>query len=278
MRLFRYDNGDISVHHSRDEHPDGASFVMHAHTGCEVYLFLEGKGYYIVEGNHYALAPGTVMLMREGEVHMLHISPEQPYERIAVHFPLRMLWEEPAVLTGLFTDHPLGKENGYPPLSGDGYIADSLRHLCRVSAFPLTPDEMDRRIRAYLIPVLFELAGRREHAVSVVPKESGTAADPTASSLIAYINEHLTEKMSMDFLAKRTFFSVSHMNKVFRAATGSSVWDYIVVKRLLLARSLIRDGKPATYAAARAGFSDYSSFYRQYRKRFGVSPAADRKK
>ena len=37
-------------------------------------------------------------------------------------------------------------------------------------------------------------------------------------------------------------------------------------------------GVPITRAAANCGFRDYSAFYRAYKKRYGVSPAAERTK
>jgi AraC-like DNA-binding protein len=43
-----------------------------------------------------------------------------------------------------------------------------------------------------------------------------------------------------------------------------------------MARELIREGVGTTEAAERCGFGDYSSFYRQYKKRMGVSPSQTR--
>ena len=69
--------------------------------------------------------------------------------------------------------------------------------------------------------------------------------------------------------------SVSQLNRVFKSATGFSVWEYITGKRLASARNLIRAGVPATHAFTSCGFNDYSSFYRLYVKKFGVPPKAD---
>jgi AraC-like DNA-binding protein len=52
-----------------------------------------------------------------------------------------------------------------------------------------------------------------------------------------------------------------------------SVYQYMLRKRLILAQQKIRDGESATAAAMLCGFNDYSSFYKQYKKLFGVSPS-----
>lgn len=285
MRFFYYEDDRFTVHHTRDEHPAADAFAMHVHTGCELYCFLAGNGYYTVEGNRYALTPDTILLIRSGEAHTLHIFPDCPYERIAVHFPPDLLAGEPPALTALFTGRPLGQHNSYPPDEGHTFLRACLLRLCAPESDGRSAAEMTARIRAYLLPVLYELSRRAPAAAQPADKPddrlspaAGTplAAAAAVSSAIDYINNHLAEPMSPETLARRSFFSVSHFNKAFRAATGSSVWAYILVKRLLFARELIRAGQPAALSAARAGFTDYSSFYRQYRRRFGVCPTADK--
>ena len=88
----------------------------------------------------------------------------------------------------------------------------------------------------------------------------------------------MTEELSLDLLAKRFFLSKSYLNQQFRQATGTTIWDYVLLKRLMQARSAIRSGVPATEAFRARGFNDYSSFYRRYKGRFGVAPNADRPK
>ena len=88
MQLFRQNYGPYMVHHSIDAHPNEADFPLHAHPFCEVFYFIQGDGYYTIEGRDYALSPGSVLLTRDGEIHKLHINPDSPYERMSVHFSL----------------------------------------------------------------------------------------------------------------------------------------------------------------------------------------------
>ena len=54
-----------------------------------------------------------------------------------------------------------------------------------------------------------------------------------------------------------------------------SVMQYVAYNRVLYARQLLAQGMGAAEAAREVGFSDYSSFYRSYRKVTGRSPRAD---
>ena len=76
----------------------------------------------------------------------------------------------------------------------------------------------------------------------------------------------------MDALAEQFFISKYHMMRLFRRETGSSVYDYLIQRRLLHARNLMAQGMRATEACYRSGFRSYSSFTRAYGKHFCTTP------
>ncbi len=275
-----YKKGEIYLHHSVDEDPKDTDFPTHAHRSCELFYFISGKGFYTVEGTDYPLTPGCILLMRYGEVHKLHISPDEKYERITIHFPLSVLEDTPwcRELARLYTDRPIGKGNLFCGNAESAAVIDTyMRRMCRPNAE--SDEERIALIFSNLIAVLAELRNI-ERGNSKEPEIKISVEDATneiVGSVITYINEHLTEDWTLDTLEQKFFFSKSYINRAFKMSTGSSVWDYVVLKRLLVARTLLREGKNATTAAAECGFRDYSSFYRQYKRRFGISPILDRK-
>ena len=124
------------AHHSIDAHPNEADFPLHAHSGCEVYYFIQGIGYYTVEGRDYPLSPGSVLLTRDGEIHKLHIDASAPYERMAIHFPLDQILGKLTPLAGLralFLDRSPVCGNLFTPTGSDSaeFIAACFSRICR---------------------------------------------------------------------------------------------------------------------------------------------------
>ena len=95
--------------------------------------------------------------------------------------------------------------------------------------------------------------------------------------VLAYINEHYTTSIKLETLARQFGVSVSFLSHEFVKYTGRSVYDYVLYRRVLLAKEMISSGIPLSDVAFQCGFNDYSSFLRAFTKIAGVSPSAYRK-
>lgn len=260
-----------SIHcvHTRDEAPDQASFHMHAHDAYEVLLFLSGHGSYLVESTEYPLQAGCVLLMRPGEVHCLHIDADAPYERMVLQFQREALEGEWLIP---FDCRPLGSGNAYAPQEIDtAFVQACMRRLCADNA-ALPP------YRAVLLTALLSEFCRAFHERLPSPADAESEPPSRLREILQYINAHLDEELSLDSLCSRFYISRAQLGRLFRAATGSGIWEYISIKRLIEARRRILSGQPVIEAAHACGFQDYSAFYRAYKKRYRCSPTDDRQK
>ena len=64
----------------------------------------------------------------------------------------------------------------------------------------------------------------------------------------------------------------------FKRHTGMTVHQYVQQKRLISAAARIRAGESVTAAAMQAGFMDYTTFLKAFRKQYGCAPGELRKK
>lgn len=87
-----------------------------------------------------------------------------------------------------------------------------------------------------------------------------------------YINNHLGDDLSLDHLASFFYTSKYHISHVFKDNMGISLHQYIIKKRLQASKNGILSGIPFGELYHQYGFSDYTSFYRTFKKEFGLSP------
>ncbi len=76
----------------------------------------------------------------------------------------------------------------------------------------------------------------------------------------------------MEELAGLVHMSKYYFLRRFKELTGVTVHVFVTNKRLIRACELLREGKSITQVYQAVGFSDYSSFLRNFKSTFGVSP------
>ena len=273
MDAHFYKGEYFNFSHDTSLAPEKEYLPLHAHEVFEVYLFLNGEGTYIVEGSEYQLKPETVLIMRAAEMHKPNIIAGIPYERATIHF-------NPEFLTKLdpehrllrpFVERTLGRDNLYDRTK----LRSNLLYDCFYNMFHASGDFYEETVR--LSNMFYCILGEIEDAWSRLKSSGGREEGSLIAQITHYIEAHLGEELSLSHLQSRFYISKSQLTRLFKEATGLAVWEYISVKRLTLARSRLREGMRAGDVAASCGFGDYSSFYRSYKKRFGVSPTAHEK-
>jgi len=96
------------------------------------------------------------------------------------------------------------------------------------------------------------------------------------SEIIRYINAHFTEGLTLETIADRFYISKCHLLRQFKRYTNSTVYHYILQKRLSLAKALLRDGISPQEVCDRCGWSSYVGFYRAFVQETGQKPSAYR--
>lgn len=90
--------------------------------------------------------------------------------------------------------------------------------------------------------------------------------------LVAYIETHLHEKITLADTAQRFFVSESTIGQTFQKKMHVSFYHYVTQRRLIAAKSMIVEESNLDILSEKVGFNDYSAFYRAFKKEFGISP------
>jgi AraC-like DNA-binding protein/quercetin dioxygenase-like cupin family protein len=256
-----------------------ADFEFHSHGFHKAIVFLQGDVQYHVEGITYDLEQWDLLLISEGEIHRPVINNDTEYERLILWIheeTLKKLSLEGDAMSHCFEqvkldkDHRISRIHQLDPDMKPLVMA--LMAATRDSGFGNIP------LRQALVVQWMVHINRLmplRHKASTPYRQP---LDPRIPAVLEYINDNLSEDLSIHNLSNVCYLSRYYLMHQFKSQTGFTLHQYIQTKRLDLANQLIRQGKSYTESAYAVGFKDYSSFLRAYKKQFKASPKHYHKK
>lgn len=94
-----------------------------------------------------------------------------------------------------------------------------------------------------------------------------------------YIEQHLTDTLQTEVLARIAKLSLGHFNRAFKQSTGDSPHHYIICQRVAMAKELlVQTSRALAEIALDVGFADQSHFSRTYVAIAGETPSACRRR
>ncbi len=265
-------DSSIFIHHTEtlDDNPTG---VLHSHREYEIFILNSESAVFHVEGMHYELKKGDIMIFNSKEFHRIEYDTSRLYERCVIHFmkePLLSYARDEFDIFKAFENRSPGIYNHIPSALAEAeniaWYFDEIH-----KAFSENKSGNTLMIKCLLVQMLIKI-GR---AVNIAVRENDISkSDKKIGEILKYINENLSSELSLDTLSEKFFISKYYLSHLFKQCTGYSVNQYITYKRVLLASELISDGFSAGYACEFVGFNDYSNFYKTYKKIMNCSPSS----
>lgn len=243
----------------------------HTHNYYEFYLFLEGDLDLEISGHARPLHPGDMVLVPPGVSHhaLMH-SSDRPYRRfvlwVSQEYAARLLKESPDYV--FLMQRAATSSRCYYHFHEAEFSSIQSRLIRLLEEFH--SNRYGRNAAVYLalndlLLYMNRIIYEREH-----PVVSGSG--DLMQEITLFIDEHLTEDLSLDVLADHVCLSKYYIAHYFKDNLGISIHQYITKKRLQSCSEAIAAGSDITRTFDEYGFRDYSSFYRMFRKEYGMSP------
>jgi AraC-type DNA-binding domain-containing proteins len=246
--------------------------TFHLHNSFELYLFLQGDVNYWVEQSVYHLKRGTLLIFNNQEIHRVVNPSSNKYERLLIHFQppvIEPFNTEKTNLLSCFINREKGQNNAV--LLSDRQL-DIFLSLVKKLSDALNSEKYgsDVLTRNYLMEVLIFINRLYQQNTDFLEQDtlSGRLHD-----ILDYIEVHLSEDLSLDKISSHFSLDKSYLGRLFKKETGSTIYNYILLKRISLAKQLLSEGKNVSETCSLSGFNDYANFIRTFKKITGSSPS-----
>lgn len=214
----------------------------------DLTVLLEGTLSYRIDGNPLTLCAGDVLLLKKGALRAREAGTERA-DYISFNF---------------YTDTP-------PHLPV--VMRDAAHHDLKLMITAC--DEIMARYPLGYEPAAAHLLSA---ILSVLEAGSREQVRPLTAKIVRYIDKHLSERITLADIGKYTFFSPVYCDTVFKKDMGSSIIEYLLTRRVAVAKQLLLEGSYSLSEIARlSGFEDSNYFSRVFKKRTGYTPTAYRK-
>lgn len=255
----------------RDVSQGGDGVQLHSHTFYEMLYCTGGSTQYLLGTQRYRLRHGDIVLVPPGTSHrpLLAEKMAEPYSRCVVWFSqeyvesVRAMWPE------------LLKNQRFGVLRTANTRWESMAKL-----FEFGCGEASRGApgwQAVVCATTLELLVNIARALEDVECPTPPAEMPELfDQLNLFIERNLAGNITLESAARVFFVSKSTIDQLFRKKLGISFYRYLAQRRLIAAKERILEGETMGGICTEVGFADYSTFYRTFKREYGISPTAFR--
>ena len=267
-----YLNDNFKIFHIRDK--KDIKFEYHHHDFSKIVILIDGDLTYYIEGKAYILKPWDILFVNKNEIHKPVVNPDKYYERIVIWLNPDFMAKYAQGNNDLLKCFEVAIKNNYNLLRLNMKSIEIIKNLIQDIQNCNNSNEFGSEILKESLFVQLMVLMNRLFLNSDKNRDiEDIQYDKTIEGVLNYINSNLENDLSIDTIASEFFISKYYLMRKFKNQIGSSIHNYVVQKRLILARSLISDGLSMSSVCSRCGFNDYSSFVRAFKKIYGVSPS-----
>ncbi len=94
-----------------------------------------------------------------------------------------------------------------------------------------------------------------------------------------YVNDHLSDKITLNDVAKHAGFSTYHFHRIFKEYSDETLNEFILRFKLERSAIYLKVNKRVsiTEVSLAYGFNDSSNYSRAFKRHFGITPSQFRK-
>ena len=242
-----------------------------AHPQYEIFLLLEGDVTMLINSQRYMIKNGALVLLTSRDLHISMNNAPRTYKRITVMFDPHAIRQFNTEHTNLLDCFSIAASRQRNIL----YLsAEQIQTVQALADQILTNGCSDRFgdditvLTSLLSLLIFINRLYRSH----LPKIAPLPLTPIIREIVDYVDNHIDEELNVQSLCHHFSYSVAYISAQFSKQMGLPLKQFIITKKIALAKQLLAESLSVTQVYERCGFGDYSNFIRTFKKTVGVSP------
>ena len=260
---YSYISDTLRIQHLVDYELDtsGKYYQPHTHDFVELTYIIEADGYHSPEDREYKLKKHDLVITPPYTYHRMKLKKGSVYERY--NLTIHSDFIKNIDLASVFNTINVINCTSLPRITDIFKKTDFYWENLNKNQF--------EEISVMLVKEIF-------YNLSIINAEFANVpfyVNPILSKAIDYINSNLHSIKSVSEISTKLYITDSYLYEVFKKHLKTSPKKYINSKRLYMARNEILSGKKPTEVFSKVGFSDYTSFYRNFTSHFGYPPSKE---
>lgn len=266
-RIFRDTQLAVAVQHSVDVNQ--FITVPHLHYHYEIYYNINGGKCFLIENAFYECEPHDLFVIPKTHIHKVVAEKNLPYERCIIHID----------------DEIVSSVNAMPQMNSCLSWLDEVgtKYPRKVNLSPSQHEKFMNYVKDYerldeqgnelfLYSKLFEILAFVRAEFSSSPRmEKSAIPESWSDKALGYIEKNF-KKVSVLGIASSLYVNEDYLNKVFKAETGITLNNYIILRKIAEAKKLLYLGHSVKETCVLSGFNDYANFIRTFKRIEGCSP------
>ena len=246
----------------------------HTHNFYEIYIFLNGSIKIAIEDKVYPVEYGDILLIPPYTIHQLMPAASDTnfeYRRIYMYITEPCLasfdFNGESLLTPILEAVKEKRYSFHIPEDDFNRIYQAIFMIFRSKKTDYYGKQMLNSSR-----IIEAITLLNKHILLDNEPHKTTQISPVIDDVFTYINQHYQEHLTLDGLASQFFINKYTLSRMFKKQLMVTVHEYITMKRISTSKLLIKEGALPTKVYMDVGFSDYSTFYRAFKKSENISP------
>ena len=254
---------------------------IHYHSMIELSLILDGKGLYKTNDKTYPIHAGDVFFFRPNEAHCITDIDNEGMKLLNLHIAPYYLYTNfqnalnSDYIKILSTNFRIASNKANDILSERG-IEEVKRWLLLIrEEFETLKSDYATICNNYLSSIFITLSRTDPNRLQAAGQ---TQNYQRIISSIGFIDANFKADITLDDIAEHAGYSRCYFSSIFKQCLGMSVWDYICIKRVEKALTLIKTTDMSILQiATECGFNNTVNFNKIFKKYTSLSPSSFRK-